>query len=92
MIQNNNLNHLQIGGEKVGYVTSYPYLRIKLYNKVTFELHIKETLKLVSHKLFLLSKIKKYLTKKQALIIFKSKLLPTLIMEISSVLDRMKNH
>ena len=76
MIQNNNLNHLQIGGENIGYVTSYPYLGIKLDNKLTFELHIKETLKLVSHKLFLLSKIRKYLTKKQALIIFKSKILP----------------
>ena len=67
---------LQIGGENIGYVTSYPYLGIKLDNKLTFELHIKETLKLVSHKLFLLSKIRKYLTKKQALTIFKSKILP----------------
>ena len=76
MIQNNSLNNLQIGGEKIGYVTSYPYLGIKLDNKLTFELHIKETLMLVSHKLFLLSKIRKYLTHKQALTIFKSKILP----------------
>ena len=76
MIQNNQLKHFKIGIEELGYVTSYPYLGVKLDNKLTFELHVKETLKLASHKIYLLSKIRKYVTGSQALTIYKSKILP----------------
>ena len=76
MIQNNQLKHFKIGTEELGYVTCYPYLGVKLDNKLTFELHVKETRKLASHKIYLLSKVRKYVTGSQALTISKSKILP----------------
>ena len=46
------------------------------YNTLTFELHAAETMKMVAHKLYLLSRIRKYITSGQSIAIYKSKVVP----------------
>ena len=58
------------------YVNKFTYLGIKLDNKLDFESHAKECLRLVSHKLYILSKIRNVLNQEQALALYKSKILP----------------
>ena len=67
---------LEISGTKLQYVRQFNYLGVKLDNRLTFETHASECIRLVSHKLFLLAKIRKYIDKKQALTIYKSKIMP----------------
>ena len=52
------------------------YLGVKLDCKLNFEHHAQECMRLVSHKLYMLSKIRNYITIHQALTIYKSKILP----------------
>ena len=61
---------------KLQYVTSFNYLGIKLDNSLSFELHAAESLRMVSHKLLMLSKIRKFITIEQALTIYRSKIVP----------------
>ena len=63
-------------GIEIHYVNMFNYLGIKLDNKLDFESHAKECLRLVSHKLYLVSKIRNIINKKQAITIYKSKILP----------------
>ena len=56
---------------KVQYVNHFNYLGIKLDNSLTFEQHAAESLKMVSHKSYLLSRIRKYITTGQAITIYK---------------------
>ena len=63
-------------GIEIMYVNIFNYLGIKLDNKLDFESHAKECLRLVSHKLYLVSKIRNTLNKDQAITIYKSKILP----------------
>ena len=53
----------------------YKYLGFILDDQLNFNKHIAEISKLVSHKLYLLSKIRKYITQKACVIIFKSMVL-----------------
>ena len=53
-------------------VCSYKYLGFILDDRLNFNKHINELCKLLSHKLFLLAKIRKYLTKDASLKVFKS--------------------
>ena len=48
-----------IGGDNIHYVNIFNYLGIKLDEKLDFESHAKECLRLVSHKLYLVFRIKK---------------------------------
>ena len=57
-------------------VPSYKYLGIILDTGLTFNLQIQETIKRVSHKLYILSKIRQFLTIKTAVLIYKSMILP----------------
>ena len=49
---------------------------MKLDSGLHFETHAKECIRLVSHKIFLLSKIRRFLNKHQALTIYRSKIMP----------------
>ena len=62
--------------KEILYVNTFNYLGIKLDNKLDFEPHAKECLRLVSHKLYLVSRIRNMIKSKQAIAIYKSKILP----------------
>ena len=61
---------------KLKYVKTINYLGMKLEDTLTFELHAVETMRMVSHKLYLLAWIRKYITTGQAIAIYKSKVVP----------------
>ena len=52
-------------------VCSYKYLGFILDDQLNFNKHVNEMIKIVSHKLYLLSRIRRYLNKKASNIIFK---------------------
>ena len=56
-------------------VCSYKYLGFILDDRLNFNKHISELCNLVSHKLYLLSKIRKYLTKTACINVFKTMIL-----------------
>ena len=65
-----------IKGFKLQYVTHFNYLGIKLDNSLTFEQHASETIRMVAHKLYLLSKVRKYINIQQAITIYRSMTVP----------------
>ena len=67
---------LKIGGDSIHYVKNFNYLGVKLDCKLTFESHALESMRLVSHKIYMLSQIRNFVTTHQALTIYKSKILP----------------
>ena len=67
---------LSLNGTVLEKVCSYKYLGFILDDQLNFNKHINELSKLVSHKLYLLSKIRKYLTTNACINIFKSMVLP----------------
>ena len=67
---------LKVNNLEIGYVHHYNYLGVKLDNDLSYELQVKETQKPVAHKIYLLSRIRPYLSKPQALLIYKTKVLP----------------
>ena len=76
MQKNASFPQIELSGTILQYVRQFNYLGVKLDSRLTFEMHANECLRLVSHKLFLLTKIRKYIDKKQALTIYKSKIMP----------------
>ena len=56
-------------------VCSYKYLGFILDDQLNFNKHVKELTKLLTHKLYLLSRIRKYLTKRASILIFKTMIL-----------------
>ena len=69
--------NIDIDGVDIHYVDNY--LGINLDNRLDFESHAKECLGLVSHKF---QKVRNIVNKKQAITIYKSRILPILIMAI----------
>ena len=65
-----------IDDTKLHYVNQFNYLGIKLDSTLTFESHANETVRMVAHKLFIFSKIRKYITVQQAITIYRSKIVP----------------
>ena len=57
-------------------VPSYKYLGITLDSGLNFNMQIQQTMKKVSHKLYILSKIRQFLTVKSAILIYKTMILP----------------
>ena len=53
-------------------VCSYKYLGFILDDQLNFNKHVKELTNLLTHKLYLLSRIRKYLTKRASVTIFKT--------------------
>ena len=67
---------IEIHGKRLKYVRQFNYLGVKLDNRLTFEAHANECIRLISHKLFLLTKVRNFVDKKQALAIYRSKVMP----------------
>ena len=57
-------------------VPSYKYLGVTLDTSLTFKLQIQQTINKVSHKLYIISKIRQFLTVKSAILIYKTMILP----------------
>ena len=47
------------------------YLGVRLDNQFIYEVQVKETQKIVTHKLYVFAKIRKFINRNQALAIFK---------------------
>ena len=67
---------ISLSGTKLQYVKHFNYLGMKLEDTLSFEWHATETMRMVAHKLYLLSKIRKYITIGQAIAIYKAKVVP----------------
>ena len=61
---------------EIQQVPSYKYLGVTLDNSLTFNLQIQQTMNKVSHKLYIISKIRKFLTTKSSILIYKTMILP----------------
>ena len=73
-VANNMNNVIKMQGLPVDYVTSYLYLGVDIDNMLTFKKHYNNTFKNVSHKLFILRKIRYMINVKAALDITKTML------------------
>ena len=67
---------LKILGYPLEYVFQYKYLGVTIDEILSFNAHLNNTIKLVSHKIFLLHKIKYYITEDAAIKIYKSMIIP----------------
>ena len=76
MMKQSSKLDISLSDKKLQYVKHFNYLGIKLEDTLMFELHGAETMRLVSHKIYLLSRIRKYITTGQSIAIYKSKVLP----------------
>ena len=76
MLKNATKLDIEISDNKIQYVKHFNYLGMKLEDTLTFELHAAETMRMVAHKLYLLSRIRKYITIGQSIAIYKSKVVP----------------
>ena len=69
---------LTMNGTKLFKEPFYKYLGITLDSHLNFKQHIDQCIKIVSHKVYLLSKIRKFITEETAVFIFKSMIAPIL--------------
>ena len=67
---------LSIDNTNIDFVHQYKYLGVILDPHLTFNKHLNNIIKITSHKINLLSKIKQYLTESASLTIYKSMILP----------------
>ena len=70
--------NLTLNNESIEYITHYKYLGIELDNNLNYKLHANNVYNLVAHKIYLLSKIRGFVSNKVALLIYKTKILPYL--------------
>ena len=71
-----NLPFLKLGSDTLHYAHNYKYLGVILDRELNFQLHLKNIYQLASHKVYVLSLLRAYLTQEAALILYKSKILP----------------
>ena len=69
------LHNLILNGVSLHYVTDYKYLGVKLDNTLSFEKHGSEIIKMDAHTIYILSKLRAYLSPRQALQLYKTKVL-----------------
>ena len=79
----NRITHLseldfRLDGNILGSVQTYKYLGIILDSTLTYKQHLSHIEKTVSHKTFLLRKLRHYLTSYASLVLYKSMTLPYL--------------
>ena len=77
-INSSELPDLTINGGIVNRVKTYTYLGIKLDEQLTLETQANALIAKVSHKLYQLRRIRPFLTKRAALLIYKNMILPIL--------------
>ena len=68
--------NLLLRNERLAVVDSYKYLGLTLDSALNYEQHIKYMVKTISHKLFLLTKVRKFLTQVAAERVYKAMILP----------------
>lgn len=68
--------NITMGNEILANVQVFKYLGVILDGELKFDLYIKDLKKRVGHKILQLSRIRKYMTTKQAVQIYKSKIIP----------------
>ena len=71
-----SLPFLKLGSDILHYTHNYKYLGVILDRELNFQLHLKNIYQLASHKVYVLSLLRAYLTQEAALILYKSKILP----------------
>ena len=78
MIKSATLPRLTLRNDTIQLVTNYTYryLGVKLDNKLNYELFKKEIARQTAHKIYLMSKIRKYISCHQAVTMYKTKILP----------------
>ena len=69
-------NNLTLNGEKNSFVPTFKFLGVFLDQTLNFRHHIDMLINTINFKLYLLSKIRKYLNDKCALTIYKSMIIP----------------
>ena len=70
------LIRLTINNEPIQQVPSYKYLGMILDSSLTFKPHLASVVRSVSHKIYLLSRIRKFLSNRTALLVYKTMVLP----------------
>ena len=76
--KHNQISKLKIQEKEIDYVFQYKYLGVTIDEILSFRAHLNNTIKIVSHKISLLSKIKYYITDDAALKVYKTMILPYL--------------
>ena len=74
-IRNTNFE-LQMDGQMLDRVLTYKYLGLMIDDHLRFNKHIQDMNRIVSHKLFMFSKIRYYIAEKEAILLFKTMILP----------------
>ena len=67
---------LKMNDKVLEVVQTYKYLGMTLDSSLTFTNHIKKTIKSIAHKVYILSKVRKYITKAATLTLLKTMVLP----------------
>ena len=75
---------LSLNGNILNRVCSYKYLGFILDDHLNFNKHINDMCNILTHKLYILSKIRRYITVEASILIFKTMILP--IMEYGDVI------
>ena len=68
--------NMMINNENLQTVPTYKYLGVHLDQTLSLEYHVKSVVKNISHKLYVFSKIRRFLSEKAALDIYKTMILP----------------
>ena len=76
IVKNTQLPNLLLNKDRVHFVDEFTYLGAHLDSLLDFESQAKATLKIVSHKIKILSRIRGYMSNDQAITIYKTKVLP----------------
>ena len=73
-----DLPEFYINGQPIDRAKTYTYLGIKLDEQLSLDIHANLLIRKVSNKIYQLSKIRSFITKKAALMIYKNMILPIL--------------
>ena len=78
MVKHASNVYLQMGGQAIFCEPSYNYLGITLDSNLTFKKHVDQCAKIVSHKIYILSKIRRSISEDTAVFIYRSMIAPIL--------------
>ena len=74
--KNTDLPNLKLGADFLDFTNNYKYLGVILDSRLDVQLHLKKVHQTASHKNYVLSLLKTYLTQDAALLLYKYKILP----------------
>ena len=70
-LKNVRLPTISFNNQTIDFVKHYSYLGVRLDNQLNYEAQVKETQRIVMHKLYVFAKIRKFINRNEALTIFK---------------------